>query len=561
MRGLQSPSSDKYMYNTHCEDCHSSDGVGVYTKLESGEVYGYCFKCGVRRNMDSEDDEEFEVIEKKTGAIPDKRVYTDLKSRGIRKEVCEMYGVTATVDSSGNDLVHYYPVSFDGSFDDGIFSVRTVDNKRFSWVNARKGADLFGKANCGSGGKLLILTEGVADCLAAKQMLLDLGKNYRVVSILNGASSAANDVKVNFEWLCEFDNIFISFDMDEPGRKAAEAVADVLPFGKAKIVKHSLKDANDLLKAGRASEYLKAIYDARTVKVDGIKTVEDLYEDALKPVTTGLSWPWESLTESTYGIRRSEIIGIGAAPGAGKTQFLKELIYHLVSVHNTPVGAFFLEEIPSLTIKQLAGLHLNKKFHLPISEENSWTIDQLKEGLMYFVDRVYLYDSSGNKSWGSISTKIRYMVAVFGVKDIILDNITAILSGEESDDFRALNEIMPQMSTLAIELNITIYFVSHLKKLAGKSHAEGAQISADHFRGSQAVSQWSNVLIGIERNQTDESLEIRNVSTIRILKERYAGVGTGDTMKAKYETSIGRWFEVKEASTSLDDWDKEEDEI
>ncbi|NIQ15806.1 MAG: DNA primase, partial [Candidatus Dadabacteria bacterium] len=76
----------------------------------------------------------------------------------------------------------------------------------------------------------------------------------------------------------------------------------------------------DLLLKGKSGEFFDSLFKAKKYRPDGIVGVDDLYQEALRPVVRGLSWPWETLTKVTYGIRRQEIYGFGAGSGCGKTE-------------------------------------------------------------------------------------------------------------------------------------------------------------------------------------------------------------------------------------------------
>ena len=58
-------------------------------------------------------------------------------------------------------------------------------------------------------------------------------------------------IKRNIEFVEGFKKVVILFDMDEPGQKAAEEVAEILTPGKACIAQLPLKDASDMLVANR----------------------------------------------------------------------------------------------------------------------------------------------------------------------------------------------------------------------------------------------------------------------------------------------------------------------
>lgn len=536
----------KYITNTSCEKCGSSDGVGVWID-ENNNTNGYCFVC--ERYYDNMNEEELDIKSNNVQAEysqPKQAIsytYSALKSRGISEDSCKKYGVTVDLDTDGNDIAHYYPFYSNTSIKDKYYCKREIKDKKFFWLNSHPNLQLFGQHLAGKGGKMIIITEGVCDTLAAYEMLKHNGKNYRVVSLCNGAGSAVRDVKNNYEWLSEFEGIYLALDQDEPGKSAADKIAQMFPINKVKVLKFTEKDCNDLLLKGKSKEFLDSIFKANAGHPDGIVGVDELFEEAIKPPVMGKSFPWPSLTEATYGYRPEEVWGVGAPSGGGKTQFFKELINNTIYAHNEIPGVIFLEENAALTLKVLAGLKVNKRFHVPQARGGDWTVEELTSGIDELRDKVYLYNHYGAKDWNSIKEKIRYMVNVLGVKDVYIDHITALVA-QEDDEYKAINRIMEEMSSLTQELHITIFYVSHLRKSGnGTTHAEGAKISPDDFKGSGSVSFWSNFLIGLERNQLAEDLEIRHTTTLRILKDRLTGESTGVTIKLKYNTQTGRWLE------------------
>ena len=102
---------------------------------------------------------------------------------------------------------------------------------------------------------------------------------------------------------------------------------------------------------------------------------------------------------------------------------------------------------------------------------------------------------------------------------------------------------MTKLRTLVQELNIALFLVSHLRRSAGKAHEDGGQISLSELRGSQAIAQLSDMVIGMERNQQHEDEEVRNTTTVRVLKNRYSGL-TGPACYLRYDPESGRMIEV-----------------
>lgn len=546
---MESSDNNLYIENIGCPTCGSSDGVGVYQR-PNGTHFGKCFAngCYVKHPYGEEDvkpeEEEDEFDESSSYSELKEADYGPLLSRGISRDACEKFGVKAIKNKAGVDLIHFYP-----HFDDKgnvYWCKRTVDGKKFIWLSKPNNLRLGGREVAGEGGKMILVVEGWCDMLAAYDMLQKCGKSYRVVTLVNGASAASKDFKNNYEWLSTFENIFTCFDQDEPGQSAAKKVADLFPPNKVKNVTFiGAKDANELLSSNRHKDFLAAIFAAKESKPDGIVGVEDLYDEAITPPVMGKSWPWQTLTDATYGYRLKEVYGIGAGSGAGKTEFFKECISHTINYHKEVAGVIFLEEPAAKTLKVLAGKKINKRLHIPADKGGDWTIEELVDGINDLKGKVYLYNHFGSKDWESIKSKIKYMVVVLGIKSIYLDHLTALVA-QEDNEYKALNKLMEEMASLVQELDCTIFYVSHLRKASGTPHEEGGRVTADQFKGSGAIVYWSNFLIGLERNQQAEDEDERNTTTCRVLKDRNTGIGTGVTFKLKYNHETGRWGEIDE---------------
>lgn len=83
--------------------------------------------------------------------------------------------------------------------------------------------------------------------------------------------------------------------------------------------------------------------------------------------------------------------------------------------------------------------------------------------------------------------------------------------------------------------------VSHLKRPEGKGHEEGAKTSLSQLRGSAAIGQLSDMVIGVERDQQNK--ENADVLSVRVLKNRFSGM-TGVTGHLKYVHETGRLLET-----------------
>ena len=409
--------------------------------------------------------------------------------------------------------------------------IRFAD-KRFTWTGDPKSAGLYGQHLWRDGGKMLVITEGEIDALSVSQLQ---GNKWPVVSIPNGASGAMKDLGKAIEWVEKFESVVLMFDNDEPGRDAARQCAAILTPGKAKIASLPLKDANDMLVAGRGKEVIDALWGAKAYRPDGIIGMEDVIGEALKPVSWGVPWPWKTLTDLTYGIRTKELYLFGAGVGAGKTDVFTQIISHFVTKLKENVGVIYLEQAPAETAKRIAGKVSQKAFHVP---DAGWTLDELSTSLHSLKDRVHFYNHFGSTDWNVIRNSIRYMALGLGVKRIFVDHLTALTSHSD-DERRALDGIMADLAGLCQNLDISIFLISHLATPEGKPHEEGGRVMAKHFRGSRSIMQWANFMFGLERNQQADDIDLRKTTVVRVLKDRNTGRASGKTFALLYDEATG----------------------
>ena len=529
-----------HICNEACVKCDSSDAMSVYEK-EDGTRDGYCWSCD--KYISPEELGEVMTKDKKNVDVSSYESVEDvskypiqaLSSRGISKEAAEKYGVRVSTDRMTGEVdAHYYPYVKDGRV---VGYKKRALPKDFHAVGDVKDPQLFGQHLCGNGGKFLVIVEGELDTLAAYDMFRMKGKKYRVVGLPTGANAKA--IRSNLEWIEKFDTVVLALDQDEKGQEAKDIISGLISNGKVKIATFSEKDSNEMLVRGKVEEFYSSIMNATEYRPDGIVSIDDIFEQAIKPVEWGRSWPWPKLTQLTFGRRRKELYGLGAGTGTGKTELFKEVIDHILDTEDSPVGLLFLEEEPAMTAKILAGKSVNKTFHIP---DTGWTNEELVGALNKMRGRVFLYDHWGSKDYETLRAKIRYMVITLGIKDIFLDHLTALVA-EEPDENKALGRIMANLAALTQELDFTLYFISHLTTPSGTPHEEGGRVTSSQFRGSRAIAFWANYLFGLERNQQADDVEERHTTTFRVLKDRYTGRATGEVFYMGYNQEAGRFYE------------------
>jgi len=520
-----------FVQHEPCPECGSADNLARYS-----DGHGYCFGCEYHEKAE-EDGEDTPATEREAKGIRSKSdlikgTYRALAKRGISEDTCRLWGYQ--VGQFRGKTVQIANFRIGGKL--VVQKLRTKD-KDFPILGPktlRKKLPLYGKWLWKEGGKKVVVTEGEIDAMSVSQLQ---GNKWPVVSVPNGAGGAVDCVERESAWLETFDQVIFMFDMDEPGQEAAEECAAALSPGKAYIARLPYKDANECLKKHVGDKVIDAVWQARQFRPDGIVGIDDIIEQARKPVEMGLPWPWETLTKATYGRRRGEIYTVGAGVGVGKTELFKEIITHIIDHDGLPVGILFLEEPPHHTAKVLAGKRANRRFHVAGEE---WTQEELDKALGELRDKAHLFNHFGAKDFPTIKANIRFMVQGLGIKDIFLDHLTALTANSE-DERRALDKIMPALASLTQELDFTLYAISHLTTPHGTPHEEGGRVYEKHFTGSRAIARWSHFMFALERDKQ----AAHGVTTFRVLKDRYTGDSTGLMFGLGYNRDTGRMFECE----------------
>jgi twinkle protein len=516
-----------------CADCGSSDALSY-----NADGSTKCFACGLYTSPPDDAPFIVPVVKKEIDMSFienfEDGVITSHSERNLTKASMEKYGVAR------NGINLYFPYhDVDGNI--VAAKVRSTKEKRFHSEGDWDKGLLFGQNLFSSGGKYVTIVEGEFDAVAAFQAL---GSKYPVVSIKNGAESALSDCKAQYEWLDTFETIVVCFDNDTPGKKAAKLVADL--FGsKAKVFKHdnAYKDACDYVKEDKAALFTQQWWRAEQHIPDGIVPGSSMWElVSTPPASADCMYPWQGMNELTYGIRFGELVTVTAGSGLGKSQILREIMWHILQNTDDAIGAMFLEESIKKTGLSIMSLACNKPLHLPdavaTDEERKKAFDETLG-----TDRIYLFNHFGSTSVDNILNRVRYMAKGLGCKYIFVDHLSIIVSAQENGDERkAIDEIMTKLRMLVQETNIALFVVSHLKRPEGRGHEEGALTSLAQLRGSGAIAQLSDMVIGAERNGQADDPVVRNTTQLRVLKNRFSGQ-TGPACHLLYTKETGRMLE------------------
>ena len=545
--------NDSVVVKAHqpCEGCGSSNALAIYS-----DGHTHCFSCKdtrhTNRNYSTYEDEEMSTEESVVALNTmynqkpiSKGFISEIKDRNISKDACEKYGVRIVQDSNGATMQHLYPY-YDRSNNLVAFKIRHVANKEFEAqpVGGLGRGVLFGENTCQQGGKYVTICEGELDAMSAYEML---GSKWPVVSIRDGAASALKNCKNSYNFLNSYENIVICFDSDEHGKKASQQVAELFEPNKCKIVHMDLKDASDYLKAGKREDFSRAWWAARTYTPAGIINLKD-YGDELYDETQQQTclYPFPGLNEKLYGIRTGELVTVTAGTGTGKSSVMRELMHHVLNNTKENIGVISLEENVRSTIFHLMSVEASHRLYIREVRDAQAKGDLKKwQDATVGTGRFFAFDHFGSLKTEEILARVRYMIKALDCKWIFLDHLSILVSGLEGmDERRNIDILMTKLRSLVEETNCSLLLVCHLRRASGDGgHEEGREVSLAHLRGSQSIAQLSDTVVALERNQQSDDPHTANTTTIRVLKNRYAGE-TGIACHLFFNKETGRLTEV-----------------
>ena len=489
--------SSEFIRHDACSVCGSSDGKAIYSD------HTYCFVC----HTYTTEDEQPVVVHNHHFRMSYIGSAGRLHKRNISEKTCEKYKIYR----DGDKLRFYYHNA------NGLpigAKIRTA-SKNFSYEGESDGS-FFGQHLWKGYGKRIIITEGELDAATYYEYM----PGWDVVSLPTGAAGAKKSVQKNFEFLQGYEEIVLWFDNDEPGQEAAKAAAGVLPPGKVFIARlEAYKDLSDAWQANDRKAIDDAFWAKQSYRPDGIVEGKSLLELVTTPQTpSDHDYPFPGLNVKLHGIRYGELTTITAGSGIGKSSFCRDIATQLLQ-KGERVGYLALEESNRRTALGLMSAAVGRSLHLGehTHEELSAAFDKTLANWS-----LYLFDGFGSYDPDVIYNRIEYLASGLDCKIIFLDHLSILLSGLDGDERRMIDTTMTKLRSLVERTGISLFLVSHLRRSIGdKNHEEGARVTLGQLRGSAAIAQLSDSVIGLERDQ--QSDKAGGITTVRVLKNRYSG--------------------------------------
>ena len=356
--------------------------------------------------------------------------------------------------------------------------VRTAGKKEISTSKGTKRC-LFGKNLIGDEVSELVVCEGEIDALSWNSWGLP------AVSMPNGVSDF-EWVDTDWEWLSRFEKIFVSTDMDEPGRTAAQDICKRLGLHRCFIVELPQKDANDCLRASVTREAMEVcLSKAKAIELDEIKRPNDFTSEVHSYYTTdftkqGWETPWWPTLP--WRVRKSEFTIISGYGGAGKTAALNQLMLHLVS-QGVRVMDASLEIKPGLTLYNMTRSALGKK---------TASKPEIEGCISWLNDSVFFLDCIGTVSVNRLMHAMEYARKRHGIDVFIIDSL--FKCGLSSEDYGGQREFADKLTAFCNNSGAHVILVAHSRKTSNGNELS-VPSKADVAGSSDLTNAAFNVII------------------------------------------------------------------
>lgn len=529
-------SDSEFVRHEPCSACGSSDALARYS-----DNHAHCFSCGHYEHGDGS--VSFHKPQRTMDFTGD---IIPLKGRAILEDTCKKFNVrydayTKTLRfpyyNSGGQLV--------------AFKARNAD-KEFSWSGKNEDHQLFGQQLFGGAkgnNKTLVITEGELDAMSVWQAR----PNWPVVSLDNGAKAAKRSLQHQYKFVDRYDEIVLLFDSDDAGQLAAQECAQLFNHAKVFIARLSeYKDANEAIVAKDAEAIRQAFWQKKPYSPKTVVDASDLFDLVRKPLHgKDADWPYVGLNNMVGGLRLSELVTLTAGSGVGKSTVCGEVAQSLVD-QGFKVLYIAMEEGLQRTALRLMSIKANRPLHL----NNELPDEDFKQAFDQSIGtgQVFLRDGFGSVDPDAILSDCRFAVQAKGVRWIILDHLSILMSGNDSHDERKLIDVtMTKLRSFVEETSVGMILISHLRRPQGdKGHEDGLAVSLGQLRGSHSIVQLSDLVLSLERSVSSG----QTATVVRCLKNRFNGK-CGKATVVSYQENTGRMVEdlTAEFNTPADDTD------
>lgn len=382
-----------------------------------------------------------------------------------------------------------------------------------------------------------IVTEGELDAAS----FIAIGRTD-TVSVPSGANA-------NLTWLDRFVEthfedkrlIYIAVDTDPAGMRLREELVRRFGPERCRIVSYGpdCKDANEHLQKYGAESLRIALEQAAEIPLTGIFTASD-YKDELRALYENGSGPgadsgWEEFDKiCTFELKRL-VVGSGI-PGAGKSEWIDELVLRLCLRHDWRVGYFSPENTPpEYHYRKLIEKITGKRF-----QQGCGMNDTLMSQAMDYLDqRVCHFVPEEDFTADHILAKAKEMVARRGIRIFVADPLSRFDQKLQpgQTELQYISNLLNRLSNFAVRHQCLVILVAHPRKM-NRNAITGRTPRPEMYDINGSSDFYNKADYGLVVDRDDEAGVVR----VHVEKVKFKHLGRPGKVSFVYDPVSGRYL-------------------
>ena len=531
-------SSDKYTFSINAKtgafNCLRASCGKKGHFVELCRDFGYELDFGERK-----------VYRTLTQTKPEDRVIRDsaveyMASRGISKEICRKYYITAQTNNPDVIVFPFYD-------ENNVLQFVKYRNSKFikgidknkEWCEKDCMPILFGMYQCNPENKTAVITEGQIDSLTLAECGIE-----NALSVPTGCNGFTW-VQHCIDWLeSRFTKIIVFGDFERGKMTLIDEIKKRINVtdGVYKVqAKYYLgeKDANDIFRKYGKQAVISAVENAEPATTrysHRLAEVQNVDTSTMPKIKT----MFPTIDKTIGGLFYGQVILLSGKRGDGKSTFMSQLIANALEQGITTY--VYSGELPNYMFKHWLDLQIagndriittidNDGFeHYIIPDDVS---DQINN---WYYDKCFIFDNQAiDDEFGGLLAEIEKQILLYDVKFICIDNLMIAMdadSSSQSEFYQAQSAFVKKLAKIARKYNVVILLVAHPKK--------GEEFTNDMVSGSGDITNAVDVVMAYRRKDNADYH-----SEIIVTKNRINGVciGSNNPVKLIYGTKTKRIVE------------------
>lgn len=430
------------------------------------------------------------------------------------------------------------------------YKQRFIDKKDFRQATNAE-AIMFNYDRC-KDSKEIIVCEGEFDAMAFEVA------GFTFATSVNQGAPNVNDKNIDKKLECitncyeifeQAEKIYIAADNDDNGRRLRDEL--IRRFGEEKCLIvdfKECKDANEYLLKHNHLELAKLIHEAKEVPVEGIFTVDIVFDSMMDSFRNGkergTSTYWKVIDER-FTWRLSEVNMWTGYQNEGKSTFLESLCilksfydgwkWAVFSPENTPINDFY---------DNLIEMYIGKSCD-PFYKSNQMSEDEYKEGADFVKKHFFVIYPEFNFEFDNVLKKAEYLVKKQGIRGLIIDPYNTVEHkmerGEREDLY--ISRFMSKLKKFSVKNKVIVNLVAHQLTPQKDSSGRYTKPDVNRIKGGGTFGDKTDNAMYVWR--PERALDFASTAVIfgsqKIKKQKLVGI-PGDVENIQFNRKTNRYY-------------------